>query len=74
MTEREHRLRMRIDTLLAERDQALDLVTVLKESVSERPRRDRPRFRSCPYCGRPCYGRACHHHRDLVLIEETLVR
>jgi len=38
MTEREHRLRMRIDTLLAERDQALDLVTVLKASVSTETR------------------------------------
>jgi len=32
----------------------------------------RPTYGICPWCGRPCIGRACQSHRDLVLIEHEL--
>lgn len=34
--------------------------------------RPRTTYGICPWCGRPCIGRACQSHRDLVLIERAL--
>lgn len=28
----------------------------------------------CTYCGGRCYGRACHAHSDLTLIEQRLLQ
>lgn len=37
--------------------------------VVEQPKRA---YRMCPFCGRPCEGRACMGHRDLILIEHEI--
>lgn len=55
---REERLRLRIDALLAERE-------VARMLIGERATAS---FRRCPWCGKPCYGRACVAHRDVEQI------
>lgn len=61
MTDRELRLRARIDRLTDERDAA---------RASTRPARHRDRRPTrCPYCAAPCYGRACSSHRDLLPVD-----
>lgn len=42
---------------------------LVKQAVGEQPARA---YRMCPFCGRPCRGRACASHRDLILIENDL--
>jgi hypothetical protein len=66
MTERERRLRARVDTLLSERAQLRQTVESL---VNRGPR---PMFRDCVYCGRPTYGKACRVHRDLIQLDPSM--
>lgn len=74
MTGRELRLRRRIDELVDRAERAEDAVALLRASLAEPPARERPRFRTCRWCGAPCYGRVCQLHRDVEQIEAALLR
>jgi hypothetical protein len=66
-SERELRLRERIDTLRDQRDEAEDERRRLRKTVAtligSRPKKQ---FRECVYCGAFTYGKACPAHRDLI--------
>ena len=75
MTDREYRLRQRIDSLTDERDEALETERELRATIRRMTgeRRRKPTYRMCPYCGRPCHGAACSLHRDLAMYEKGLM-
>lgn len=63
MTDRELRLRTKIDALSDEKE-------ALAKRVAELERRARQRPNRCQYCGEPTRGsRACPSHRDLLTLE-----
>ena len=76
MTPRELRLRERIDQLADERDAAQaerDAAEARARDLARRlvAQRNRNPYRRCCYCGTPCYGQACHLHRDLLHLEQA---
>jgi hypothetical protein len=63
VTEREYRLRRRIDTLREERDLLRDLTgTRLRGEL----------FRRCIYCGSYTWGKTCPKHRDLLALDPEI--
>lgn len=66
MTDREYRLRERIDALRDERDALLQRVEQLEARLRRKPKR-------CAYCGAPTGGRiTCRAHRDLLRLDEVM--
>lgn len=69
MTERELRLRTRIDTLVDRDQEKAQIIARLEREVRKLRRRGGMR---CVYCGVPTRcSRACPSHRDLLTLEFT---
>ena len=62
----EHRLRVKVDKLTEERDNAVERVRVLEAQLGLTG--------FCPYCGTPIRGRVCSVHRDLLRVDAGMMR
>lgn len=60
-----------LELFCTEVDRALDKAELreLRRMVFP-PKPDR-HFGRCVFCGRRCWGRACHAHRDLIQLDAT---
>lgn len=68
MTEREYRLRRRIDQLSDALAESLHEQAYLLTKLGRRRPTDLAQDR-CSYCGRECYGPACIAHRPLLELD-----
>lgn len=69
ITDRERRLRVRIDVLTRQRDGFAEKIARRETRRLNLLREPRGRPRHCPYCGRGCYGATCPAHDDLPALE-----